>query len=407
MQLRIIQADTAAQARTADTVAVPEPSALAVRYQRSGNVLWAVSTALGLLIPAILLFTGLSARVRQLAQRIGRRWLLMVALYALLFTLITALLTLPLAYYEEFLRQHAYGLSNQSFGRWLGEWLKGVAVSAVGLSLVLWIPYLLLRRSPKRWWLYAGLATIPIATMVLVITPIWVDPLFNHFGPMKDKALEARILSLAQRAGIEGSRVYEVDKSMDTRTVNAYVTGLGGTKRIVLWDTILARLEPDQILFVTAHEMGHFVLGHTLIFIIGAAALITASLYVVHRVAGRLIARFSRRFGFDQLSDLASFPLLMLLGSIVSLALIPLLLALSRYQEHEADRFALEITRDNRAAATTFVRLQEENLAIPRPGPLYTLWRGSHPALGDRVDFANHYRPWETKERMRYDRLFR
>jgi len=407
MQLRIIQADTAAQARTADTVAVPEPSALAVRYQRSGNVLWAVSTALGLLIPAILLFTGLSARVRQLAQRIGRRWLLMVALYALLFTLITALLTLPLAYYEEFLRQHAYGLSNQSFGRWLGEWLKGVAVSAVGLSLVLWIPYLLLRRSPKRWWLYAGLATIPIATMVLVITPIWVDPLFNHFGPMKDKALEARILSLAQRAGIEGSRVYEVDKSMDTRTVNAYVTGLGGTKRIVLWDTILARLEPDQILFVTAHEMGHFVLGHTLIFIIGAAALITASLYVVHRVAGRLIARFSRRFGFDQLSDLASFPLLMLLGSIVSLALIPLLLALSRYQEHEADRFALEITRDNRAAATTFVRLQEENLAIPRPGPLYTLWRGSHPALGDRVDFANHYRPWETKERMRYDHLFR
>ena len=407
MQLRIIQADTAAQARTADTVAVPEPSALAVRYQRSGNVLWAVSTALGLLIPAILLFTGLSARVRQLAQRIGRRWLLMVALYALLFTLITALLTLPLAYYEEFLRQHAYGLSNQSFGRWLGEWLKGVAVSAVGLSLVLWIPYVLLRRSPKRWWLYAGLATIPIATMVLVITPIWVDPLFNHFGPMKDKALEARILSLAQRAGIEGSRVYEVDKSMDTRTVNAYVTGLGGTKRIVLWDTILARLEPNQILFVTAHEMGHFVLGHTLIFIIGAAALITASLYVVHRVAGRLIARFSRRFGFDQLSDLASFPLLMLLGSIVSLALIPLLLALSRYQEHEADRFALEITRDNRAAATTFVRLQEENLAIPRPGPLYTLWRGSHPALGDRVDFANHYRPWETKERLRYEHLFR
>ena len=407
MQLRIIQADTAAQARTADTVAVPEPSALAVRYQRSGNVLWAVSTALGLLIPAILLFTGLSARVRQLAQRIGRRWLLMVALYALLFTLITALLTLPLAYYEEFLRQHAYGLSNQSFGRWLGEWLKGVAVSAVGLSLVLWIPYLLLRRSPKRWWLYAGLATIPIATMVLVITPIWVDPLFNHFGPMKDKALEARILSLAQRAGIEGSRVYEVDKSMDTRTVNAYVTGLGGTKRIVLWDTILARLEPDQILFVTAHEMGHFVLGHTLIFIIGAAALITASLYVVHRVAGRLIARFSRRFGFDQLSDLASFPLLMLLGSIVSLALVPLLLALSRYQEHEADRFALEITRDNRAAATTFVRLQEENLSVPRPGPLYMLWRGSHPALGDRIDFANHYRPWETRELLRYDRLVR
>jgi Zn-dependent protease with chaperone function len=285
--------------------------------------------------------------------------------------------------------------------------MKAVVVGGLGLSLVLWIPYLLLRRSPKRWWLYAGLASIPIATLVLVITPIWVDPLFNDFGPMKDTALEARILSLARRVGIEGSRVYEVDKSVDTRTLNAYVTGVGSTKRIVLWDTILTRLEPEQVLFVTAHEMGHFVLRHTLTFILGTAALITLSLYVVHRIAGSLIVRFSRRFGFEQLSDLASFPLLLLLGSIVSLVLIPVLLTLSRYQEHEADRFALEVTRDNRTAATTFVRLQEENLSVPRPGPLYMLWRGSHPALGDRIDFANRYRPWESKDRLRYDRLVR
>ena len=374
------------------TVAVPEPSELAVQYYRSGNVLWAVSTGLSLLIPALLLFTGLSASFRRLAQRASRRWILMVALYALLFTLVTALLSLPLAYYEEYIRQHAYGLSNQSLGKWWGEWLKGVAVSGVGLGLVLWIPYLLLRRSPKRWWLYSGLAAIPVATLVLVVTPIWVDPLFNHFGPMKDKALEAQIVEQARRAGIDGSRVYQVDKSADTKTVNAYVTGLGSTKRIVLWDTILARLEPDQVLFVTAHEMGHFVLGHTLMFILGSAVLITLSLYVVHRLAGRLIARFSRQFGFNDLSDVASFPLLLLLGTIVSLGLVPALLALSRYQEHAADRFALELTRDNHAAATTFVRLQEENLSVPRPGRFYMLWRGSHPSLADRVDFANRWK---------------
>ena len=389
------------------TVAVPEPSELAVHYYRSGNVLWAVSTGLSLLIPALLLFTGLSARLRRLAQGASRRWILMVALYALLFTLVTALLTLPLSYYGEYVRQHAYGLSNQSLGKWWGEWLKGVAVSGLGLALVLWIPYLLLRRSPKRWWLYAGLAAIPVATLVLVVTPIWVDPLFNDFGPMKDKALEARIVSQAQRAGIEGSRVYQVDKSVDTKTVNAYVTGLGNTKRIVLWDTILARLEPEQVLFVMAHEMGHFVLGHTLMFIFGAAVLITVSLYVVHRTAGSLIARFSRQFGFSDLSDVASFPLLLLLGSIVSLVLVPALLALSRYQEHEADRFALELTRNNHAAATTFVRLQEENLSIPRPGTWYMLWRGSHPSLGERVDFANHYRPWAQGQPLRYGNLIR
>jgi Zn-dependent protease with chaperone function len=401
------QSDSTGGFQSEAVVAVPEPSELAIRYHRSGNVLWGIETALGLLIPALLLITGFSARLGRWAQRVGRRWLPTIAVYALLFTVITALLTLPVAYYGGYLRQHAYGLSNQSLDKWLSDWLKGVAVSGLGLSLVLWIPYLLLRKSPKRWWLWAGLATIPIATLTLVIAPVWVDPLFNEYGPMKDKALERRILVLAERAGIQESRVYQVNKSVDTKAVNAYVTGVGTTKRIVLWDTLLDKLEPNQVLFVTAHEIGHFVLQHTLAFILGAALLATASLYVVHRVSGKVISRYSRRFGFDRLTDIGSFPLLLLLGSLVSLILAPAVLAFNRYQEREADRFALEITRDNRAAATTFVRLQEENLTLPRPGRLYTLWRGSHPSLSDRVDFANRYRPWRKAERLRYDRLFR
>lgn len=401
MQLRT------SEIQASGTVVVPQPSETAIRYHRSGNVLWGVETLLALLIPALILSTGLSARIRNGAQWVGRRWLLTVAVYALIFVLVMSLLTLPLAYYGGYLREQAYGLSNQTLGRWFGDWLKGVAVSGLGLALVLWIPYLLLRKSPKRWWLYAGLVTMPLAALMLVITPVWVDPLFNEYVPMKDKALEARILALAERAGVQGSRVYQVNKSLDTKVVNAYVTGLGETKRIVLWDTILAKLEPDQVLFVTAHEMGHFVLRHTLAFILGAALITTVSLYVVHRVAGRLIARFSERFGFERLSDVASFPLLLLLGSLVTLILTPAVLAFTRYQEHEADRFALEITRDNRAAATTFVRLQQENLSVPRPGTLYMLWRGSHPSLGERVDFANRYRPWEGAKELRYDHLFR
>ena len=411
MQLNILakgpaQADSTSQ-QSESQVVVPEPSELALQYYRSGNTLWVIGSAVGLIVPALLLFSGASSRLRNLAYRIGRRWLPSVLLYAVLFTLTYALLTLPLAYYGGYVRQHAYGLSNQSLDKWLSDWLKGGAVSAVGLALVLWIPYLLLRRSPRRWWLYAGLATAPIATFMLVVSPIWVDPLFNDFGPMQDRALEARILALADRAGIPGSRVYQVQKSVDTKTVNAYVTGVGSSKRIVLWDTMLAKLNPDQIVFVMAHEMGHFVLRHTLNFILGATLLVTGSLYLVHRVARTLIARFSSRFGFNQLSDIASFPLLLLLGTLVSLITTPLVLAFSRYQEHEADRFALELTRNNHAAATTFVRLQQENLSVPRPGPIFKLWRGSHPPLGDRVDFANRYRPWENGEPLRYGRLFR
>jgi Zn-dependent protease with chaperone function len=399
------QTDSAGQSHA--EVQVPEPSPLALQYYRSGNLLWALGTALSLLVPALLLFSGFSARLRTLALGLGRRWLPALMLYAFLFAIVTALLTLPLTYYEEFVRQHAYGLSNQSFGKWAGDWLKGVALSGLGLALVLWIPYLPLRRSPRRWWLYAGLGSIPVATLVLVIAPVWIDPLFNDFGPMKDRALESRILKLADRAGIPGSRVYQVNKSVDTKTVNAYVTGLGATKRIVVWDTLLDKLDPDQVAFVVAHEMGHFALHHVLTLIIVVALLVTGSLYVVHRVAGKMIARFSHRFGFNQLSDMASLPLLVLLGGVVSFLASPLMLAFSRHQEHEADRFALELTRDNRAGATTFVRLQEENLNVPRPGLLYMLWRGSHPSLGERVDFANRYRPWEKGEGLRYGKLLR
>lgn len=411
MQLNVLtngtaQADSTSQ-RSEPQVVVPEPSQLALQYYRSSNMLWAIGTAVELIVPALLLFSGASARLRNLAYRIGRRWLPSVVLYAVLFTLTYALLTLPLAYYGGYLRQHAYGLSTQSLDKWLSDWLKGVTVSGVGLALVLWIPYVLLRQSPRRWWLYAGLATAPIAAFVLVVSPAWVDPLFNEFGPMQDQALEARILALAERAGIPGSRVYQVQKSVDTKTVNAYVTGIGSSKRIVLWDTMLAKLNPDEILFIMAHEMGHFVLHHTLAIIFGATLLVTGSLYLVHRVAGTLIARFGGRFGFDRLSDVASFPLLLLLGTLVSLVTTPLVLAFSRHQEHEADRFALELTRNNHAAATTFVRLQQENLSVPRPGPVFKLWRGSHPSLGDRVDFANGYRPWDKGEPLRYGRLFR
>jgi STE24 endopeptidase len=400
------QADSIVQG-TEPQVVVPEPSPAALQYYRSGNLLWAIGTALGLIIPTLILFFGLSARLRTLTYRIGRgRWLPAVLLYAVLFTIGYAILTLPFAYYEGYVRQHAYGLSTQTVEKWLSDWVKGVTVSGVGLALVLWIPYLLLRRSPRRWWLYAGLASAPIATFVLVISPIWIDPLFNDFHRMPDRALEARILALADRAGIPGSRVYQVDKSVDTKTVNAYVAGIGASKRIVLWDTMLARLTPDQIGFVMAHEMGHFVLHHTFAVIVGATLLVTSSLYLVHRVADTLIARFEDRFGFNQLSDIASFPLLLLLGSVVSIIATPAVLAFSRYQEHEADRFAIELTRNNYAGATTFVRLQQENLSVPRPGSIFKFWRGSHPSLGDRVDFANRYRPWDTGEPLRYGHLF-
>ncbi|HET9209189.1 MAG TPA: M48 family metalloprotease [Thermoanaerobaculia bacterium] len=383
-------------------VPVPPPSEKAMRYYRSGNVLWVIATIWGLLVPALLLFTGFSARLRDAARGIGRNWFFTVAVYGILFTIAAAILSLPLDYYSGFIRPHAYGLSDQTAAKWWSDEVKGLIVGCIGIALLLWIPYLLLRKSPRRWWLYSGLAAFPLLVLLLFVTPIWIEPLFNQFGPMHDKALESRILALADRAGIEGSRVYEVNKSVDTKTVNAYVTGFGGSKRIVLWDTALAKLSPPEVLFVMGHEMGHYVLGHTWQLILLGTALALFGAWVIHRTAGELIARFRARFGFTELADVASLPLMALLFSVISLVLAPAILAFGRHVEHEADRFGLEITRDNHDCATAFVKLQQENLSNPRPGLLYKLWRADHPPLGERIDFCNEYRPLETGQPLRY-----
>ncbi len=400
--------DTTATATATAAVPVPEPSALAVQYHRSSHVLWAGATVLDLLVPAALLFTGLSARLRDLARRIARgRWLPTVATYGAAYVFIQAIVFLPFAWYAGFVRQHAYGLSTETAGQWLADWAKAIAITAVVAALVLWIPYRLLRASPGRWWFWTGLLTAPLTALAMVVAPVWIAPLFDDYGPMRDRGLEARIHRLAARAGIPDSRIYEVRKSAETRQVNAYVTGFGGTKRIVLWDTLVDRLQADEVVFVMGHEIGHFVLRHTLTVILVATLLATLSLYLVHRVAGWSITRFHHRFGFDRLDDVASLPLLMLVGGAVILAATPVALAVSRRQEREADRFGLEITRDNRSAARAFVRLHDENLAVPRTGLLYRLWRGSHPDLADRIEFSNRYRPWSHGGPLRYGNRFR
>jgi STE24 endopeptidase len=388
-------------------VAVPQPSQKALDYYRSGNLLWVVETLWGLLVPAVLLFTGFSAGLRTLAKKVGRKWLFVVVIYAVVFTAVTFLLDLPLAYYTEFVRQHAYGLSNQTLAKWTSDTLKSLMISLIVAALVIPVIYLFLRKSPRRWWLWSGLAAVPFIVLVLLVSPIWIAPLFNKFGPMKDEALEAKILALAHRAGIEGGRVYEVDKSVDTKAVNAYVTGFGQTKRIVLWDTIIAKLDSRELLFVMGHEMGHYVLGHVPKSIAFFSLLILATFYAAHRTAGGVISRWRARIGFSELSDVASYPLILLLAGLFSLVVTPMTMAYSRWQEHQADRFGLEITRDNHDAATAFVKLQTENLGNPRPGWLYKLWRSSHPPIGERIDFCNSYHPWRTGQPLAYERLFK
>ena len=382
-------------------VAVPIPTEKAMDYYHSGNILWIVEILWGILIPFLFLFTGFSANIRNWAQKIGKKWFWIIGIYFVFFSLISFVIDLPLSYYQEFVRQHAYGLSNQTPGKWIGDLFTSLMVGIIIGFLFLWLPYLALKKSPKRWWLYVGIGTAPFLFLTLLISPIWIDP-------MKDKVLETKILDLAERAGIQGSKVFEVNKSVDTKTLNAYVTGFLGTKRIVIWDNTLAKMNERELLFVLGHEMGHYLLGHTWKTIFFYSFLILITLYNAHRVAAALIDKFKLRFGFEELSDIASFPLIILLISIFSLIVInPAGNWFSRSLEHQADRFGLEITRDNYNAATAFVKLQSENLSNPRPGTLYKIWRMSHPPLGDRIEYANEYKPWLKNEKLEFEEYFK
>jgi STE24 endopeptidase len=379
-----------------EPVAVPEASELALKFYRSGNWLWMLNVLWGVLLPGVLVFSGFSARLRKLAASLGRVWFFTIGLYLIMYMAVVFLIDLPLSYYEGYVRMHDYGLSNQTLGKWFGDSVTRVAVSMVVGFAVAWVPYLLLARSPKRWWFYTAILSVPFLFAGALIKPIWIDPLFNRFGPMKDLVLEQKILGLAGRAGIDGSRVFEVEKSVDTKAVNAYVTGVFATKRIVLWDTLLAKLDTQEVLQVMGHEMGHYALGHVVKSIILSSGLTLLGLFLVDRAGRLLVARYSAQLGFDRLSDVASLPLLMMLLEVAVLLLSPVALAYSRNQEHEADRFALDLTHDGRSGARSFVKLAEENLSNPRPGPIFKFFRSSHPSIGERIDFCNSYHPWAS-----------
>lgn len=391
---------------SAGGVEVPRPSQRALQYYRSGNVLWIVGQISGVLIPLAIAFSGLSARLRKIATRIGRFPVGEIIGYLILYIIITAILDLPLDYYTGFVREHAYGLTRQTLAKWASDQAIGVAIAVVVSALFGWIPFWLMRKSPRRWWLFAGFASIPFYAATILVNPIWIAPLFNTFRPMRDKALEAKILALASEAGIEGSRVFEVEKSVDTNKVNAYVTGLGATKRIVLWDTLLKRLDERETLFVMAHEMGHYVLHHMFYILAALSTGTFVILFLLDRSLNAIYRLYGGALGLRAPLDVAATPIIAALLTVFNLLGAPVWNVFSRSIEHEADRFAIEITRDNRAGASAFVKLQAENLGNPRPGSLYKLWRSSHPTIGERIDFCQEYIPWEKGAPLVYKAYF-
>jgi len=193
-----------------------------------------------------------------------------------------------------------------------------------------------------------------------------------------------------------------VNKSVDTKAMNAYVHGLFGTHRIVLWDTLLARQSEPEVLAVMGHEMGHYVLGHVEQGIVLSPLIVLVGLFWTDRAGRWLIARFGPRLGVTSLADVAATPLLLLLLGVASTVIAPVSMAYSRHLEHEADRFGLELTRLNHSSARSFADFQRENLGIPQPDLFCKIFRSTHPSISERITFCNTYHPWEEGRPLRY-----
>jgi Zn-dependent protease with chaperone function len=313
------------------------------------------------------------------------------AFYVLLFFLLLTLINFPLVYYRTFVVEHYFELSIEPFGKWIANFLKDNLVSYIFGILLVPLAYWGIRRRPKDWWLWVSAASVPIMVILIVITPVYLDPLFNTYEPLKDDVLRERILTMAEEAGISGSRVFQVDMSEETTKVNAYVTGLFGSKRIVMWDTILEKFTADELSFVMAHEMGHYVMNHIWKFIGILAVTLFVLLFIISRTINGFIRRFGDRMGFHELSDIASLPLLMLILSLLMFLITPALNVYSRSKEHDADIFGLELTRDSSNAITAFIQLANENLSNPSPHPFIEFWLYDHPTLSDRIEFCRSY----------------
>ena len=384
----------------------PEKYQKAVAYARARYWLYFIGFAYGLLVLYVVLRARLAPRFRDWAEAASRVRFVQALVYVPVLTLGLAVLGLPTDLYGQWLSLQ-YEQSIQSWPSWFWDWTKGQLIFIVINIFLIWILYAAIRRSPRRWWFYFWLAAIPIIVLLVFLSPLVIDPLFFKFEPLEktQPALVVEIEKVVQRGGltIPRERMFEMKASEKYKAVNAYVTGFGASKRVVFWDTTLQKMSQGQGLFVFGHEMGHYVLGHIYRSIAFVAGVLLLFLFLGYRAMHWALGRWGEAWGIRGVDDWASLPVLMLFLSIFSFLFSPLGSSFSRYQEHEADIYGLEVIHgivpeSNQAAADAFQVLGEINLADPNPHPLIRIWLYSHPPLDERIRFAHSYDPWSKGE---------
>lgn len=346
--------------------------------------LWGFLYGLG--VAWLLLGTGLSARMRDLAERVGRwRWL-HTFLYSAQYIVVGAVLFFPLTVYQRFIREHSYEMATHSFGSWMGDELTGLGVEVVLMGIALTLIYAVIRKLRQTWWIWGGGLSVLLLMFVLFIAPVYISPLFNDYKPLEDGPLRTSIISMAQANEIPSDDVYWFDASRQTTRVSANVSGILGTTRISLNDNLLTRTSPEEIEAVMAHEMGHYVLNH------GAKLLMSIGLVLVLGFAfvgwgfDRALGRWGGKWQVRDIGDTAGLPLFGALLSIYFFVTTPVLNTIIRVNEAEADNYGINVSRQPDGFARVAMRLSEYRKISP--GPVERFIFHDHPTGRDRVHMA-------------------
>ena len=347
------------------------------------NFLYFIATPFEWLLYFIILISGISRMFESWSPEQQKWTIWKNAMYLFLLSILLFVLQFPLDYYKYSLSK-SYGISTQVFSSWMRDnvidfWMD-FGMTVIMVTVLYW-----LIRNTKRWWLYAWALTVPFSIFLMFIQPVVIDPIYNDFYPLKDKALETKILSLAEQADIPSEHVYEVNMSEKTNSLNAYVTGIGGNSRIVLWDTTLNRLTDEEILFIMAHEMGHYVMKDIYIGIAEYLVMTLIGLWLIAKIMPWMIRRYGSILKIKQMSHIHSLPLFLLISSVFVFFSSPLSNGMSRFQEVRADEYAMELVEDREAAVSTFQQLTKAGLSEVNPSKLVKWFRYSHPPMIERI----------------------
>ncbi|HET6929828.1 MAG TPA: M48 family metallopeptidase [Candidatus Acidoferrum sp.] len=393
------QSASSTQNSTASYHLSPEKYQKAIAYSRAGYRLYFLSVFWDLAIILFLLRAGFFARLRDFAESRSRSHSLQAAIFVPALFAPLGLLHLPIRVYWHHLSLY-YQQSIEPWAPWLWDWTKAQFLEIALALLVVTLLFALIRSRPRSWWLFAWLGAIPLSLFLGLIAPWYVDPLFNKFHPLQENhpQLVQSIGELSRRAGIPvpPERMFLMEASAKTNAINAYVAGLGPSKRIVIWDTSIRKTKPEELLYIVGHEMGHYVLGHVVKGFAYFLALLLVALFLAYRLLQWAITRWGGAWGIRGQSDWAALGALLLLFNIMNFFGEPVGNAISRMQEHAADAYGLQLIQGfipnaNEVAAHSFQVLGEEDLDDPDPPKFIVLWLYSHPPLNDRLKFAHNF----------------